>query len=226
MEWDGAINARHVAGDVFAMGRRERLTELGWQQVWASGVRSVVDLRNPQEQSRRDTDPVVDAAHFARFSIVNCPTEDPANEEFRAVCVPYLNHPRSYADNLRLFPELVTGVFHQLAHADGAVVIHCSAGRDRSGLIATMMLKLAGATQSTIAQQYEESVRGINAWHKISPIKHPYEKFMTEEQLQPWLSERVAALADFSAELNVEGYLLRHSLAQTDLAALKDRLAL
>ena len=33
MEWDGAVNAWHVAGDVFRMGRREWLTEAGWRQV-------------------------------------------------------------------------------------------------------------------------------------------------------------------------------------------------
>ena len=55
--WDGAVNAWHVAGAVFRMGRREWLTEAGWQQAYDGGIRTVVDLRNPEERRRRDTDP-------------------------------------------------------------------------------------------------------------------------------------------------------------------------
>ncbi|HET6269771.1 MAG TPA: protein-tyrosine-phosphatase, partial [Arthrobacter sp.] len=34
MAWDGAVNAWHVAGEVYRMGRREWLTEAGWQQAY------------------------------------------------------------------------------------------------------------------------------------------------------------------------------------------------
>src|SRR6478736_6871249 len=59
MEWDGAVNAWHVAGDVYRMGRREWLTEDGWRQAYLHGIRTVVDLRNEAEIRRRETDPPV-----------------------------------------------------------------------------------------------------------------------------------------------------------------------
>ena len=79
MEWDGAVNAWHVAGDVYRMGRREWLTEAGWRQAHAHGIRTVVDLRNEAEIRRRETDPQVGAAALAGFDVVLAPTEDPAN---------------------------------------------------------------------------------------------------------------------------------------------------
>src|SRR5439155_13393284 len=75
--WDGAVNARHVAGGVYRMGRREWLTETGWQQAYDDGVRTVVDLRNPREVRRRDTDPAVAEAAWSGVTIVSVPTEEP-----------------------------------------------------------------------------------------------------------------------------------------------------
>ena len=40
MDWDGAVNAWHVAGGIYRMGRREWLTEAGWQQAYDDGAAS------------------------------------------------------------------------------------------------------------------------------------------------------------------------------------------
>src|SRR6478735_10697988 len=73
VEWDGAVNAWHVAGDVFRMGRREWLTEAGWRQVHRRGIRTVIDLRNEAEIRRRETDPPVRAEALAGFDVVLAP---------------------------------------------------------------------------------------------------------------------------------------------------------
>ncbi len=80
--------------------------------------------------------------------------------------MPYLNDPASYADNARLFPHLLAGVFKAVAAAEGGVIIHCSAGRDRSGMIAAMLQDLAGAGEEAIARGYERAMRGINEHHR------------------------------------------------------------
>lgn len=160
--WDGAVNAWHVGGEVYRMGRREWLTETGWRQAYDAGIRTVIDLRNPEEIRRRETDPRVPEAALAPFDVVHAPTEDPANEEFRALCVPYLNDPASYPDNVRLFPDRMARVFRAIAAAPAGVVLHCSAGRDRSGMIAAMLQDLAGAGEDAIALAYERAMRGIN----------------------------------------------------------------
>lgn len=223
VNWEGAVNARPVLGRVYRMGRSEWLTEDGWRQAHAQGIRTVIDLRNAEERSRRPTDPVVDRRALEGISIVNVPTEEAGHPGFEAVATPYLNHPRLYPANIEFFPERIVAVFRALAAARGSVVLHCSAGRDRTGLIVTMLLELAGR-RDLIAGQYEASVRGINHWHRISPTRHPYERYQEEDELVPQIAERLKALGRFIDALAVEEFLLEHGLSAAELAAVKDKL--
>ncbi len=224
MEWDGAVNAWHVAGDVFRMGRREWLTEAGWRQAYRRGIRTVIDLRNEAEIRRRETDPPVGAAALAGFDVVLAPTEDPGNSEFRELCVPYLNDPACYADNARLFPHLLAGVFRAVAAAEAGVVIHCSAGRDRSGMIAAMLQDLAGHSDEAIVRGYQRSMRGINEHHGHAAVPHPHERFLPENVLMPLLESRGKSLLEFVRSLNTADYLIRHGVTSAELAAILAKL--
>ena len=193
VRWEGAANARDlggipvsgggvvVPGRIFRMGRSEWLTGRGWTAARAAGVRTVVDLRNEVEQGRRDSDPLVDAEALEGLTFLTCPTQEAHDPDFTALCGPYMDSPKWYPENLRRWPEKVAAVLQTIADADdGAVLIHCSAGRDRTGLIAMLLLRLAGAAPEAIAGDYEQAVRGINAFHITQA--HPREKPLTAEQ--------------------------------------------
>ncbi len=224
MEWDGAVNAWHIAGGVFRMGRREWLTEAGWQQAYDGGIRTVVDLRNPEERRRRDSDPSVSAETMAAFDVVLSPTEDPQDIEFRRLCVPYLNDPAYYADNARIFPDRLAGVFKAVAEARGGVVIHCSAGRDRSGMIAAMLQDLAGAGEEAIVRGYERAVRGINEHHRVSTVPHPHERYLPEEVLAPLLETRLESLLRFVRHVKTGDFLRHNGITDRELTAILAKL--
>ncbi|WP_154606190.1 tyrosine-protein phosphatase [Arthrobacter sp. AQ5-05] len=223
IHWEGAVNARLLAGDIYRMGRSEWLTERGWQQVRDDGVRTVIDLRNPGERLRRPTDPVVGEAAMAGFDVVNLPTEDPDNAEYQALCQPYLNHPNHYADILRLFPEKIVAVIKELAVARGAVVIHCSAGRDRTGLIASLLLALLDETDR-VRQEDELATRGINEWHLVAPVKHPYERYLDAAAMAEVVADRGRAVAGFIGGLDVRTFLLANGVSAAEIAAVVARL--
>lgn len=225
MQWDGAVNAWHIAGSVFRMGRREWLTDAGWQQAYDGGIRTVIDLRNPDEIRRRDTDPRVRSETLAAFDVVHAPTEDPGNSEFRELCVPYLNDPASYADNARIFPEKLAAVFKAVAAAAGGVVIHCSAGRDRSGMIAAMLQDLAGADEDAIAAGYARAMRGINDHHRVSGVPHPHERYLPEEVLAPLLETRLESLLRFVRHVKTREFLRHNGITDRELTAVLAKLA-
>ncbi|MGM9473898.1 tyrosine-protein phosphatase [Pseudarthrobacter sp. YS3] len=218
--WDGAVNAWHVAGGVFRMGRREWLTETGWRNAYDDGVRTVVDLRNPHEARRRDTDPSVAGSAWSGVRIVSAPTEEPDDPRLSAVCGPYLNDPAHYLHNVRLYPEKFVDLFRAIASAPAAVVIHCAAGRDRSGMVAAMLQDLAGDSDRLIADGYTKAARGINERYRTHGPPHARERYMEDDELDPLLERRGRAVVEFARGLDTRSFLLEHGLGAADLAAL------
>ena len=219
VDWDGAVNAWRISGGIYRMGRREWLTAAGWKEAFDDGVRTVVDLRNAVEARRRSNDPEVPAAAWAGIDVVQAPTEEPEDPRFTAVTGPYLNDPAHYAANARLFPEKLVGVFRVIALAapKGDVVLHCAAGRDRSGLIAAMVQDLAGDSDEAIAEGYRWAARGINERYRTHGPPHGRERYLTGPELEPLLERRGLAVVSFVRDLGTRGYLLAHGLREAEL---------
>jgi protein-tyrosine phosphatase len=53
--------------------------------------------------------------------------------------------------------EAFCDILNAVAAADGAVVFHCFAGKDRTGLVAAILLSLAGVSPDTIAADFAET---------------------------------------------------------------------
>lgn len=170
--WDGA---RHLAdlggaalvaggetrrGRVYRSAAPEWMTGRGWNDARSAGVSTVVDLRNEMERGRNGAHPVLDAGATAGITFVHAPTEDPSDADFLATCGPWLDHPCSWTDNLRMFPQQVARVLGAVARADSPVLVHCAGGRDRTGMVCSLLLMLAGATPETIVASYEGGFRG------------------------------------------------------------------
>ena len=219
MGWDGAVNAWHVAGGVYRMGRREWLTAEGWRQAHDDGVRTVVDLRNSREARRRDTDPDVPEEAWSGVRIISAPTEEPDDSRFTAVCGPYLNDPAHYLHNVRLYPEKFVDVFRAVGRGTGAVVVHCAAGRDRSGMVAAMLQDRAGDPDQRIADGYAQAARGINERYRTHGPPNARERYLEDAELAPLLEQRGQAVVEFVRELDTRAFLLKNGLSDADLAA-------
>jgi protein tyrosine phosphatase (PTP) superfamily phosphohydrolase (DUF442 family) len=205
------------------------MTDRGWAQARAAGLTTVVDLRNDRERGRTDLHPVLAIDALAGVTVVHAPTEDPEDEEFLTECGPWLDHPRSWAPNLRRYPDKIAGVLHAIAEADPPVLIHCAGGRDRTGMIGSILLVLAGATHEAVVANYEAGFRGA-AQHRghgwsfdadtgewVTSADEPW----GEEELEAAVAARRPALIAWLETFDVEPYLREAGVEDATLLRLR-----
>ena len=213
LAWDGYRNARDLGGlptSLSATGetlfgrvargpRREMLTDAGWSAAHEWGISAVVDLRCGYEIGSRDGDPVVDPSSLAGVLVTNAPTEDQDDPEFREVCFPILDSPEYWRHNWRILPELVLGSLRAIASSPVGVLFHCSAGRDRTGMISTLLLSNAGVAPAEVAADYAESVRAMAGVVTHAPAGDRQAAW-TSPQIDAWISETVPIVSDVAAD--------------------------
>lgn len=241
LSWDGCVNVRDLGGHVTENGATTRfgrvvradsvglLTDAGWNAVVEYGIRTVVDLRYSTE---RDADPpreldveVVhlslfgepDAARWAELDALGFAAEDTAG--FTRVV--YLEVLEEHRANLA---AAVAAVGHA---APGGVVVHCHAGKDRTGLVTALLLRLAGVPRADVAFDYSLSERNL------AP---QIDRWVAEAADEPERERRrrigatpAAAMESLLEEIErryggVQGYLEAGGASEADLRAARARL--
>lgn len=188
-----------IRGRVARGPRRELLTESGWAAASHWGLRSIVDLRNDDEIGRRATDPVAEPP--ADVSIVLAPTEDQAHPEFRAVCMPILDSPEYWQHNLRILPAHVAATLNAIAGSRPGVLVHCSGGRDRTGMVSAVLLANAGVSEDDIVCDYAASVRAMAGTAHGGPT-HDRQASWRPAEVDAWLADVEPHVHEFVAQVD------------------------
>lgn len=175
LAWEGCLNVRDLGGLPTEDGRRiregvvvrsdnvRRLTDVGWRSLADHGVRRIVDLRWPEELAEdapRDVDievvhvsvlgPAFDADYVAELDAHLHAVDDVTD-----------HYAWSYVDFLERYRDRFGTAFAAVADADGTVVVHCMGGKDRTGLVAALLLRLAGVGTETIGDDYALSAGNL-----------------------------------------------------------------
>jgi protein-tyrosine phosphatase len=236
LEWEGCLNARDLGGYETEDGRETRwgtvvrsdspaaLTEAGRAALAGYGVRAIVDLRLPAELAD-DPNPFAEPGDHG-ITYTNVSFIDPAAAPPDAVST----LAEDYLQMLDRYRQGVAEAMAAIARApEGAVLIHCAAGKDRTGLISALLLGLVDVPADTIAADYAMTAE----------LLRPRERRWLESLLPEERAEREAMLARYAptAEVmlavlegleerygGVEPYLRSTGLSQDDLDRLRDRL--
>ena len=252
---DGAVNARDLGGLPLAGGgttasgvllRSDNLQGLTPADVGTLvdevGVRVVVDLRTGIEVELEGPGPLVrdgraEIRHRSLYpeagdrTDVDVSAVMPWIERRRNGCSPAVETPavRSYVGYLRDRPDSIVAALRDAAHADGATIVHCAAGKDRTGVVCALALAVAGATRAAIVDDFVatgERIAPLMARLKGSPTYagdldgSPDEAHVP----RPETMERVLDLLD-ERHGGPLGWLGAHGFGAEDAAALRDRLA-
>ncbi|RJQ79717.1 tyrosine-protein phosphatase [Pseudonocardiaceae bacterium YIM PH 21723] len=163
LDWDGCVNAREVSGlrpgSVVRMESPHRLTGAGWEQARKYGLRTLVDLRNDDEY-----DSVERPGWVRTIRIPLEPVGTPFFEHWTAI--DGLASPLSYPAMLTEYGSRVLSVISTIIDAPpGAVAVHCSAGRDRTGLVSLVLQTVAGLSVAEISADHHLSLERLQPWY-------------------------------------------------------------
>lgn len=225
--WDGCSNVRDLGGHPTGDGRstrfgavvradsRAHLTDAGWDALRSYGVVRIVDLRRDDElldDPQRDLD--VEVVHVSLMDGI-----EPGDPWWAEVVAAAEAAPDAlgeyvvfYAAALERCRTPIARALAAIADAPaGAVVVHCVGGKDRTGLVAGLLLRLCGVPLEHVDADYAA----------------------TETRLRPTLGEVATAPAGAMATVlhgverrhgSVEAYLVSSGLSLETVARLRGRL--
>jgi protein-tyrosine phosphatase len=180
LELDGAVNVRDLGdlptSDGHKTARAQLLRADNLQELSAAdvhrlvtdiGVTTVVDLRSSHELKAEGPAPLdavasVRHAHHPVMPEVGSTTDVAADalairqreDLSRFPGDPVCGHYLGYLEDR---PDQVTGALRSVARSDGAALVHCAAGKDRTGVVVALALTVAGVLPDAIVADYAAS---------------------------------------------------------------------
>jgi protein-tyrosine phosphatase len=135
---------------------------------------------------------------------------------------------RSYMSYLRRRPDSIVGSVRSIARAQGGVLVHCAAGKDRTGVVVALALEAAGHDRETIVADYlvtAERIEGIVARLAGSETYREEMEGRAPADLAPvpGTMERVLELVD-ERHGGATAWLTDNGLSDEDLERLRTRL--
>ena len=235
LAWEGCLNARDLGGYETRDGRQTRwgavvrsdspaaLTEAGRAALADYGVRAIIDLRLADEIAR-DPNPFAEPGGHG-IAYTNVSVLDPA----AGFPPDTLTLAENYLWTLDRFGGLVAQAMAAIADApEGGVLVHCAAGKDRTGLISALLLGLVDVPAETIATDYAMTAELLRPRDEEWLENGPGERAEREAMLArfaPTAEVMTAVLAGLTERHGgVEAYLLAAGVAGDDLDRLRDRL--
>lgn len=236
LAWEACYNVRDLGGlptrnsgqtrwqAVIRTDLLNRLTVAGQRALLDYGVRTIIDLRGPKEV-QAEPSPFVNGEQTP-LTYLHLPLEkyDPHVSAFISQAK---TRAEVYCIILDHYSDAVAEVMRAIANArPGGVVIHCHSGKDRTGMVAALLLSLAGVDRGTIVADYAESQ--VRLW----PL---YEKQVQEaggeDKLGFW--HRPTATAEMMQVMlahldtkygGVSNYLTMAGLSPAELEQVQNRL--
>jgi len=175
----------------------------------SSGVTAIIDLRSPAEVSATGRGLLAEHAvayhHLPLIaSVAESMTGDRRSFGPEAMGAMYVRMVEGAA------PQLVTAL-NIIAYTPGATAFHCAAGRDRTGVLAAMLLLVLGASDDDIVTDYARTAENMAAiLERTRPVMGAMWSALGIEQDTDDLHVLLDEPMDVSMRLLLDGLRERH----------------
>jgi len=219
---------------LYRSGEVSNITDEGKQRLRELGITTIYDLRSDTEIQKYNTPcPTIDGVDVVRTPVFKLEDYSPEMMAKRF---------ELYASGkTEAFMELYSQILEHGGPAFGTILrqirdnpesgcmFHCTAGKDRTGVIAALLMKLAGVSDDAIAEDYSLTRIGREPARKLIMArlaKMPFFAADNEKALNMLTSRKEVMLAFL--ELidkkygGVEGYLKRYvQLSEEDIGTIR-----
>lgn len=218
---DGALNHRSCLPGLTRSGNPGCLTPAGQQQLLALNFSRLIDLR---DRTERTVDPPPFLGHPAYLNLPLLPWRNRAFNEATAAARSNADHMTAMLDHAA--NQIVTVLGAILDAPPGPVLIHCHAGKDRTGLIAALCSELAGQSRDRTAADYAASGPHLTAFYAGVQARHTPERWATLAPLAATHPGDILRTLDHldRAWGSHRAYLRAHGLTEAEQDALARRL--
>lgn len=211
-------------------------------------VRTIADLRTGVEVELEGPGPMtrepsVDIRHLSLFPDVGDNTDAVALEDEDApVVLPWQTRDRSesreerrrgapgiYLSYLDDRADSIVAALRLIAHSAGATIVHCAAGKDRTGVVVAMALAEVGVEPDAIVDDYAQSAERTSATiHRLAARRTYATDLLSDVDVDKHkpraltMQRMLAAIDDVHG--GVPAWLRANGWTETDAAALRAKL--
>lgn len=219
---EGTWNFRRPLPGLYRSGNPSRLSERGRAEVLALGLGRIIDLRDRRERLINPP-PFVGRPEYLGLQLLPWRVR-PMNEASAAA--------RTNADFYRAHLEhaggaIVTVLGAVLDAPPGPVLLHCHAGKDRTGLIVALCAEVAGLSREEIAADYARSGEELLAFYEEQRARKTPDAWAKVAPFVVTAAADILAALDFLDERwgGAGPYLAAYGFSAQEQAALAARLA-
>lgn len=228
LNFPALLNARDLGGYPTSDGAATRwrsvlraddpvqLTSEGLRSVGEFGIKTIIDLRWPEEVAA-SPNPLARHAGYRHISLLAQSAErwgrmsaEGPKEKWKCEV---LTHAR---------PQLKAVLQIIAAAPEGPLLFHCVAGKDRTGLIAAVLLALADVTAEAIAYDYSVSAEHLREAYLARYAHRERAEILEAVRCPPEGAHRMLEYLDRCG--GIRGYLEQIGLSAPEVAQLRARL--
>lgn len=221
---DGLANVRDLGGlavtggsltptGVFLRAEAlDRVSAKGWEALRRHGVRTVVDLRRPDERTGKVPDDI---------RVVGVDLDGDERDFWAAFEADgRWGTPLYYLPHMRELPHRLCGALEAIADADaGVVLFHCGAGWDRTGLVAAVLLRALDVTTDAAAADYMRSFENAEAMAALHGRSFEVDERL--EVLARFGHDAESAFRSMYEELDLEGWFRDAAVSEATIRAVR-----
>lgn len=187
LPFDGTKNTRDLGGyptkngvikfnELYRSDNLKHLTKLDHKMISNLSIGHIIDLRHEVER-KKDPSNLPDHMNLIEISLITDLYEATSESYYKTVKLNEL-----YLKLLTHSQSVISEILIHILNAKRPVLFHCTAGKDRTGLISMLLLGILGVGDQDIIANYEVSATYLNYRFDLYNINDENSKFLIESK--------------------------------------------